>query len=179
MHAVIAYRLSLAGCGRLRASAFSVSCTTRNAMNINCSVFSWRCFSVQPFAHRRSVAELCMLFKIKSNPMHPLRGALHLPHVPARVTRGALVANNHSYMPPRCRTSLYHRAFVPLLVSLWNDLSDPVFDGVGLPGFKSKANAFLSAQSVLSFVSYFLFFFFQGLVVWCRGLRIDSVLTPS
>ena len=46
-------------------------------------------------AHRRSVAELCMLFKIKSNPMHPLIGALPLPHVPARVTRGALVAHRH------------------------------------------------------------------------------------
>ena len=28
---------------------------------------------------------------------------------------------------------------------LWNDLSDPVFDGVGLAGFKSRANAFLLA----------------------------------
>ena len=35
-------------------------------------------------AHRRSVAELCMLFKIKSNQMHPLSGALPLPYVPAR-----------------------------------------------------------------------------------------------
>ena len=35
--------------------------------------------------HRRSVAELCTLFKIKSNPMHPLSGALPLPYVPARV----------------------------------------------------------------------------------------------
>ena len=43
-------------------------------------------------AHRRSVAELCMLFKIKSNPMHPLSGALPLPHVQARVTRGDVVA---------------------------------------------------------------------------------------
>ena len=44
-------------------------------------------------ARRRSVAELCMLFKIKSNPMHPLSGALLLPYVPARVTRGALVTH--------------------------------------------------------------------------------------
>ena len=36
-------------------------------------------------AHRRSVAVLCKLFKIKSNPMHPLNGALPLPYVPARV----------------------------------------------------------------------------------------------
>ena len=32
-------------------------------------------------ANRRSVAELCVLFKIKSNPMHPLSGALPLPYV--------------------------------------------------------------------------------------------------
>ena len=94
-------------------------------------------------AHHRSVAELCMLFKIKSNPMHPLSlsGALPLPYVPSRVTRGALVADSHSFAPPRCRTSQYRRSFVPLSVSLWNDLRDPVFDGVGLAGFKSGANA--------------------------------------
>ena len=75
-------------------------------------------------AHRRSVAELCMLFKIKSNAMLPLSGALPLPYVPARVTRGALVAHRHSFATPRCRTSQYLRTFVPLSVSLWNDLSD-------------------------------------------------------
>ena len=42
-------------------------------------------------AHRRSVAELCMLFKIKSNPMHPLSSILPLSYVPARVTRGVLL----------------------------------------------------------------------------------------
>ena len=96
-------------------------------------------------AHRRSVAELCMLFKIKSNPMHHLSGALPLPYVPARVTRGALVAHRHSFGPPRCRTSQYRRTFVPLSVYLWNGLSDPVFHGMGLAGFKSRANAFLLA----------------------------------
>ena len=40
-------------------------------------------------AHRRSVAMLCMLFKIKSNSIHPLSRALPLPYVPACVTRGA------------------------------------------------------------------------------------------
>ena len=43
-------------------------------------------------ANRRSVAVLCMLFTIKSNPVHPLSGVLTLPYVPARVTRGALAA---------------------------------------------------------------------------------------
>ena len=96
-------------------------------------------------AHRRFVAELCMLFKVKSNPMHPLSIALPLPYVAAHVTRGALIAHRHSFAPPRCRTSQYRRNFVPLSVSLWNDLSDPVFDGVGLAGFKSRAYAFLLA----------------------------------
>ena len=86
-----------------------------------------------------------MLLKIKSIPIHPLSGALPLTYVPARVTHGALVAHIHSFAPPRCRTSQYRRTFVPISVSLWNDLSDPVFDGVGLAGFKSRANAFLLA----------------------------------
>ena len=86
-----------------------------------------------------------MIFEIKSNPMHPLSGALHLPYVPVRVTRGALVAHRHSFVPPRCRTSQYRRSFGPLSVSLGNDLSDPVFDGVGLAGFKSRAIVFLLA----------------------------------
>ena len=56
-------------------------------------------------AHRRSVAELGMLFKIRNNPIHPLSGALPLLYVPAHVTRGALVAHRHSFAPSRCRTS--------------------------------------------------------------------------
>ena len=96
-------------------------------------------------AHRRSVAELCMLFKIRSNAMHPLSGALPLPYVPTHVTHGAFVAHRHSFAPPRCRTSQYRRSFVLLSVSLWNDLSDPVFDGVGLASFNNRANAFLLA----------------------------------
>ena len=95
--------------------------------------------------NRRSVAELCMLFKIKSNKMHPLSGALPLPYVPARVTRGALVAQRHLFAPPRCRTFQCRRSFVPLSVSLWNALTNPVFDGVGLVCFKSRANSFLLA----------------------------------
>ena len=96
-------------------------------------------------AHVRTVAELSMLFKIKSNPMHPLFGAMPLPYVPARVTRGALVTKRHSFAPPRCRTSHHHRTFVLLSLSLWNDFSDPVYDGMGLAGFTSRANAFLMA----------------------------------
>ena len=37
-------------------------------------------------AHRRSVAVLCMLYKIRCNQLHPLYGALPVPHVTVRVT---------------------------------------------------------------------------------------------
>ena len=73
-------------------------------------------------AHRRSVAVFCMLFKIKSNPMYYLSGSLSLLYVPARVTLGALVAREHSFAPPRCRTSWYRRTFVSFSGSLCNDL---------------------------------------------------------
>ena len=66
-------------------------------------------------------------------PNAPLSGAFPLPYVPPRVTRADLVAHQHSFAPPRCRTSQCCRSFV--LLSLWNDLIDPVFDCVGLAGF--------------------------------------------
>ena len=69
------------------------------------------------FSHRRSVAVLCMLYKIWCNPMHPLNGALHWPCVPVRVACGALVSNRYTYTPPSCSTSEYSRTFVPLSVS--------------------------------------------------------------
>ena len=119
-------------------------------------------------AHRRSVAVLCTLYKIRCNQMNPLYGALPVPYVPLRVTRGAVIACRYTYAPPRCRTSQYLRTFIPLSVSLWNDLSVPVFDGVGLAGFKSRANTFLLPSCSLPF--YLLLFSisllsFHGLVL--------------
>ena len=74
-------------------------------------------------------------------------GALSDPYVKVPVTRGAMlhVVHRYTYAPPRCRTWQYHRAFIPLSVSLGSNLGDPVFDGVGLAGFKSRANNFLYA----------------------------------
>ena len=95
--------------------------------------------------HRRSLAVLCMLYKIRCNPVHPLNGALPGPYVPVRVTRGALVAHRYTYAPLHCRTLQYSRTFIPFSVSLWNDLANPVFDGAGLAGFKSQAKASLLA----------------------------------
>ena len=56
-------------------------------------------------AHRRSVAVLCMLHKIRCNSLHPLYGALPVLYVPVWVTRGAVIAHRYTYAPRRCRTS--------------------------------------------------------------------------
>ena len=64
-------------------------------------------------AHRRFVAVLCMLYKIRCNSTHPLNGALPGPYVPVQITRGSLVAHRYTYAPPRRR-----RTFIPLSVSL-------------------------------------------------------------
>ena len=48
--------------------------------------------------HRRSVAVLSMLYEIRYNLMRPLYGVLPAPHVPVRVTRGALVAHRFTYL---------------------------------------------------------------------------------
>ena len=121
--------------------------------------------------HLRFVAVLCMLDKIRCNPMHPLCGALPVPYVRARVTLGVLVAHRYTYAPPRCRTSQYHRSFIPLSVSLWNDFADSVFDGVGLAGFKSRANALLFAYLLVPFLVFFCFpfLFFFSIGWYCRS----------
>ena len=77
--------------------------------------------------------------------MHPLYGALPAPLVPVRVTLGALVTvwfvrvilTRLLAAEPRMQDS---RTFIPLPVSLWNDLANPVFDGVGQAGFENRAN---------------------------------------
>ena len=93
--------------------------------------------------------------------MHPLSGALPLPYVPARVTRGALVAHRHSFAPSRCRTSQYLRSFVPLSVSLW---------WCGTGGFQEQSQCFpVGMICFFFFVSYcFIFFFLPW--VGCVGL---------
>ena len=92
-------------------------------------------------SHRLSVAVLCILYTIRCNPV--LNGALPGPYVPVRVSRCALVAHRYTHAPPRCRTLQYSRTFIHFSVSLWNDLANPLFDGVGLVGLKCRTNASL------------------------------------
>ena len=54
--------------------------------------------------HRRSVAVLCMLYRIKCNPMHPLNDALPEPYALVRITRGDQVTHRYTYAPPHSET---------------------------------------------------------------------------
>ena len=116
-----------------------------------------------------------------TNPKHQLCGALPVLYVRVRVIRGALIAHRYTFAPPRCRTSHYRRTFIPLSVSLWNDLADPVFDGVGLAGFKRRSNRPMpfcwpscSLLFCLQLFSLSLLFLYR-LLVWGWGLRTDRV----
>ena len=96
-------------------------------------------------AHHRYVAVLRMLYKISCNPMNPLYDALL-----SRICTGACYTRccdrtSVHLCSSSMKNSQYRITFISLSVSLWNDLCDPVFDGVGLTGFKSRANAFLLA----------------------------------
>ena len=129
-------------------------------------------------AHHRSVAVLCMLYKIRCNPMHPLYGALPAPYVPVRVTRGALVAHRYTCAPSRCSISQYRMTFIRLSVSMYNDIADPVFDGVGLAGFKSRANTIYWPKLLYPFLSSTIFppfISFHRLVLGGSGLWTDRV----
>ena len=131
-------------------------------------------------AHRRSVAVLCMLYKIRCSPMHPLCGALPVPYVPVLVTRGPVIAHRFTYAPPRCRTSQYRRTFIPLSASLWNDhIVTPcsmVWDWrVSRAGPMPFYGPCCSLTFCLLLFSLSLLSF-CGLVLWGWGLRTDRVL---
>ena len=77
-------------------------------------------------AHRRSVAVLSMLLKIRCNPMHPLYGARPVPYVPTRVTRSTgytqhigtlmhLLAEPHDI----CWENCLHFVYAPSCVSVF------------------------------------------------------------
>ena len=57
---------------------------------------NWGCMFERDLAHRRSAAALCMLYKIRCNPVHPLYGALPVPYVPVRDTRGAVIVHRYT-----------------------------------------------------------------------------------
>ena len=107
-------------------------------------------------AHRGSVAVICILYKIRCSPMHPLHGALPVPYVSVRVTRGALVTHRYTYAPPRCRTTQYHSTFIPISVSLERSCRHCI-RGCGTGGFQEQGQCFFIGLSCSLLVCLLLF----------------------
>ena len=127
-------------------------------------------------AHRPSVAVLCMLYKIRCNPMHPFNDALPVPYVPVRVTRSALVAHRYTYAPPCCRTLQYPSTFVLLSVSPWNDLADR---WCRTGGFQEQGQCFFYGLScpILTKVCYSFFPFLIFLSIdWYCGAGVFGLI---
>ena len=134
-------------------------------------------------AHRRSVVVLFMLYKIRCDLMHT-RTTLHAHSFASEcltcATRasagsvGDLVSNRSIYAPPRCRTLQYRIRFFPFSLSLWNDLVDPVFDGVGLAGFKNSISQ-CDWPPFCLLLFYLSLHSLYGWVWWGWGLRSDRV----
>ena len=102
-------------------------------------------------AHRRSVTLLCMLCKIRHNPIHSLYGDLPVPYVSVQITQNQLVTRRCSDAPPRSEPCSTQGLLFLCQYSLWNDLGDPVFDCVGMGGFNIRANAVLFILASICF----------------------------
>ena len=123
-------------------------------------------------AHRRSVAELCMLFKIKSIPMHILRGALVCAVcrcvllVVLRLLIGTrsrlLVVGLLSIAEPLCHSRcLFGTILVTLCLMVWDWLV-------------SRAEPMLSCWHDLLFLFWLLLFYiFLPSMGWFCGLGLD------
>ena len=91
---------------------YSIIYVVSGASFFNWSVFEWN------IARGRSMAILCMLYKIRCNIRPLLYGALLVPYMPLHVTPGAYVADRYTYSPPLCRSSETFRTFILVSVSL-------------------------------------------------------------
>ena len=112
--------------------------------------------------------------------MHPLNDALTEPYLPVLVTRGALVAHRYTYDSASLQNLAVPQNFCAPTMLIWNDLGDPVLDGVELTGFKSRANAFFIGLSCSISTIVFYYFFLSRISVYRLlltgwGLWTDSL----
>ena len=93
--------------------------------------------------HRRSVAELCVFYKLFFNRNHPVKHLMPGPMLRRRETRRTVAAHEFALQPIACRTEQFGRCFIPRVSTLWNRLDGAVFGGLTLSSFKSRTNRLL------------------------------------
>ena len=129
---------------------------------------------------RRSVTVLCMLYKIRSNAMRHLYGALPLPYVPVRVTRGAVNAHRYTLMhllaaEPSSKAGLLfpcHNLCGTILVTPYSMVWDWQVSRAGpMPFYWPSCPPPILSPRIFPFSSFIL-----GLVLRGWFLRTDMVL---
>ena len=159
---------------------FMVDCSLNyRSLKVWCRFLTWGVFESN-IAHRRSVAVLCMLYKIMCNPMHPFHGTLHVPHVPVRVARGALDPLRHNYESLCRRTSQHSRTFIPISVSLWTILMTQYSMMSDWRVLRAKPMFFHWPKLLVPLLSptvfLFHFFIFMG---WYCGVGVSGLIGCS
>ena len=133
-------------------------------------------------AHRRSVAVLCMLYKIGCNPLHPLYGAFPVLYMLVRVIRGAVITHRYTYAPPRCKTSQHRRTFNPCQYFCGTILVTPYSKGWDWRVSRAGPMPFHWPSCLLTFCLLLFsisLLSFYGLVLWGWGLRTEVLITLS
>ena len=121
------------------------------------------------------MAVLCMLYKIRCNPKHPLCGTLPVPYVSVRVTRGADRISVYFCASPLQNIAVPQDFYSPQCLSgiIW--LTPYLMVGIG--GFQEQVQCLFVGLVALSFFvfNYFPFLFFSSIGLWGWGLRTDRV----
>ena len=97
--------------------------------------------------HRRTVAAVCILYKIFNKPEHPLYDRLPGPACPIRPTRRAQQMNSRACQSLLSRNSVqFNRSFLPSIIEIWNFHPQEIVDAQTMGRFKSLVYRFLLTQ---------------------------------
>ena len=89
----------------------------------------------------------------------------------------AVLWSHIGILTPPCRTSQFRWSFILHSVSMLNNLADPVFDVVGLAGFKSRANVFYWPKLLYPYyiVFYIFTFLFLSIGWYCEAVAFGLI----
>ena len=123
--------------------------------------------------HRPSVSVLCMMYKIRCNPLHPLYGALPLPYVPVRRWSHIGTLTRLLAAEPRSIAGFYSLVSISVERSWW-----PLIRWCGTGGFQEQVQClFIDLADHSLFISCcFPFLFFHSLGWYCGTDRVFIAL---
>ena len=105
--------------------------------------------SLEPLAHRRNVASLCLFYRYYfGRCSSELAQLLPLPYSRGRSTRYSDRLHDFSVIIPRCYKDIDVNSFFPPTARLWNSLPIECFPlTYDLSGFKSRINRYFLTVS--------------------------------